>query len=70
MIIIYWWAKQYPVTEVDRRSAINIYQWLRDVCTTRLVTDPPIVLGGQGVIVQVDESLFHHKPKVANTIIH
>ena len=46
--------------EVDRRSAIDIYQWLREVCTTRLVTDPPIVLGGQGVIVQVDESLFRH----------
>ena len=74
MLIIYWWAKQYPVTdcideaEVDQRSAIDIYQWLREVCTTRLLRDPPIVLGGQGVIVQVDESLFRHKPKVGNGI--
>ena len=56
--------------EVDKRSAIDIYQWLREVCTTRLLRDPPIVVGGQGVIVQVDESLFCHQPKVANVIVH
>ena len=54
--------------EVDKRSAIDIYQWLREVCTTRLLRDLPIVLGGQGVIVEVDESLFRHKE--ANVIIH
>ena len=56
--------------EVDRHSAIDIYQWLREVCSTRLLRDPPIVLGGQGVTVQVDESLFRHKPKVATSIMH
>ena len=70
LIIIYWWAKSYPVTdcmdeaEVDRHSVIDIYQWLHEVYTTHLLRDPPIVLGGQGVVVQVDESLFHHEPKV------
>ena len=54
--------------EVDRHSAIDIYQWLRDVCTTRLLRDPLIVLGGQRVVVQVDESLFRHKLKVGNGI--
>ena len=24
----------------------------------------PVVLGGVGVVVQIDESLFKHKPKV------
>ena len=30
----------------------------------------PIVLGGPGTIVQIDESLFNHKPKVKLTCIH
>ena len=70
MLIIYWWARQYPVgdcyeeAEVDKHTAIDVYQWLREVCTTRLVQDPPIVLGGAGLTVQIDESLFRHKPKV------
>ena len=66
MLIIYWWARQYPVgdcneeVEVGKHTAIDVHvhQWLREVCTTRLVQDPPIVLGGAGLTVQIDESLF------------
>ena len=69
MIVIYWWAKQYPVkdaameAEVSEPSAIAIYQWLREVCSTKLLQQP-IRLGGPGKIVQIDESLMRHKPKV------
>ena len=37
MVIMYWWARQYPVTdckdeaEVDKKTAIDVYQWLREV---------------------------------------
>ena len=68
MIVIYWWAKQYPVkdaameAEVSEPSAIAIYQWLREVCSTKLLQQP-IRLGGPGKIVQIDESLMRHKPK-------
>ncbi|KAL5459946.1 hypothetical protein EMCRGX_G033345 [Ephydatia muelleri] len=31
--------------------------------TTRLINDGPVMLGGNGVVVQIDESLFKHKPK-------
>jgi len=70
---MYLWARQYPVTDameeavVDKRTAIDIYQWLREVCTTKLLSSP-IILGGPGVVVQIDESLFRHKPKVNEMI--
>ncbi len=75
VIVIYWWGKQYPVGQAGKEaqtsqpSAINIYQWLREVCSTKLVNDP-MLLGGPGVVVQVDESAFTHKPKVYNSCIH
>ena len=69
MLAILWWSREYPVTdmamevEITERSACDIYNWLREVCSTRMLR-MPIVLGGPGNIVQIDESLFEHKPKV------
>ena len=51
--------------KIDMRSGIDIYQWLREVCTTKLL-QAPIVLGSAGVVVQIDKSLFRHKPKLFN----
>ena len=68
--IIYWWARQYPVSmaseeaETTNRTAIDIYQWLREICGWRLLTIDDCHLGGPGSIVQIDKSLFKHKPKV------
>ena len=67
--IFYWWARQYPVTDaaeeadVEKGTAVDVYRWLREVYSTRLLRTP-IVLEGPGVIVEIDESLFRHKPKV------
>ncbi len=69
MLAMWWWARQYPVTDaaeeacIGEDTACNIYQWLREVCSTKLI-NTPITLGGPGVIVQIDESQFKHKPKV------
>ena len=49
--------------DVSKKTAIDVYQFFRDVYTTKLL-QTPIVLGGPNVVVQVDESLFSHKPKV------
>ena len=76
MVVMYWWAREYPVTasmeeaEVNNHTAIDIYQWLREVCSTRLLQDPLITLGGPGKIVQIDESLFRHKPKVIFFVLY
>ena len=68
LLVIYLWARQYPVSDVAeeaqvvRSTAIDIFQWLREVCTTKLL-QTPIILGTVHE-VQIDESLFRHKPKV------
>ena len=64
-----WWARQYPVSdgkdkaEIAEHAAIEMYQWLHEIYSTRLLQDPYIVLCGLSVIVELDESLFRHKPK-------
>ena len=69
LLMIVMWARECPVSDaildakVDMRTGIDIYQWLREVCSTKLL-QAPIILGGIGTIVQIDESLFRHKPKV------
>ena len=50
--------------EITDTVASDIYLWLHEVCSTKLL-QIPIILGGQGKIVQVDESQFKHKPKVS-----
>ena len=40
---------------------ICIYRWLCKVCSTKPL-QTPILLGGLGVFIQIDESLFCHKP--------
>ena len=73
LMLLIWWAKDAPVTdvaddvEVTRMTAIDAFQWLREVCTTKLLQSP-IILGGRGVVCQVDESMFRHKPKVRSSV--
>ena len=62
---------QYPVTdaaqeaEVTEKTVVQINQCLRDICSWRLLNhDTPIMLGGHGVVMEIDKSLFRHKPKV------
>ena len=66
-----YWIAQLSVTAAGRNSetsivtAINVYQWLWEVCSQRLIHDGPAQLGGRGKVVEVDESCFKHKPKVS-----
>ena len=69
LLMIMFWAKKYPVTqaaedaEIGEDTAVDIYQWLREVCSAALI-QMPCVLGGPQKVVQIDESLFKHKSKV------
>ena len=56
---------------MSNHMAIDVYQWLREVCSSILL-QRTIKLGGTGKVVQIDESLFRHKRKVHTTfyILH
>lgn len=47
---------------ISKPSIINFYRKLRNCCE-RYFERNPVRLGGPGVVVQIDESLFCHKPK-------
>ena len=69
LLLMYWWARDYPLTdaaeeaEIDAGTAVDVLQWFREDCSTKLL-QTPLVLGGAGVVVQIDEGLFRHKPKI------
>ena len=53
------------------KTAIHMYQYFQDVCSWCLLNhDAPLMLGGTGSVVQIDESLFRHKPKVNHTFAY
>lgn len=59
-------AEEAKVTET---TAIQVYQYFRDICSWRLLThDSPLLLGGPGVVVQIDESLFNRTPKTRSLL--
>ena len=70
IVLMYWWAREYSVTdaaekaEVDKKTAIQIYQYCQEICSWRLRNhDSPLMLSGNAVVVQIDKSLLCHKPK-------
>ena len=68
LIIMHWWARQYPVTDaaeeaqVNSGTAVDAYQWLREVCSIKLL-GVDVKLGGQGTVVQIDETCFGTSPR-------
>ena len=67
MILLHNWVRQYPVTD-----AVEEVEVTKLMCTNGCERFAPqnlynslyIQLGGAGIVVQIDESLFCHKPKV------
>ena len=66
--LMYLWAtkasnKQTQLqTGLSNHTIIDAFACLREICG-RYLQENPIQLGGPGIIVQVDESQFSHKPK-------
>ena len=70
LMLIFFWLDEEPISkacehcETSLATGMNVYQWLRKVCSTRLIQDGNPQLGGPGFVVENDESCFCHKPKV------
>ena len=65
---IYLWSLETPIVSastqlgVSEQTLVDQYNFLREVCSAALLRNP-VLLGGPGRIVQIDESMFAHKPK-------
>lgn len=53
-------------SEISEVTAVDVYQFCREVCSTRLINNGPAMLGRNGVVVQIDDSLYweHAKSKL------
>jgi hypothetical protein len=66
VFVMYLWSRETPIkrayedTGLSRPTISLIYGFMRDICKRYF---DPIKLGGEGIICQVDESLFSYKPK-------
>ena len=61
--ILHLWSSKTPVgkmmveAEISNKTAIDWYNFARDVCAQYFI-DHPAVIGGPGVEVEIDESKF------------
>ena len=60
-------ACHVQMREGRRSDVTGCIEMAKGVCSTKLLQSPTI-LGGPGVVVQIDESLFRHKIKVGTHI--
>ena len=64
--ISYWWARGMNVTNVmhetghTKQTIVDWFNFHRDVCAQYFI-DNPVMLGGPGKIVEIDESKFGKK---------
>lgn len=63
MYLVYYWSTETPLQttmqhlDISSHTGVDYYQYLRDVCSWKLLAEP-IQLGGSGKEVQIDESLL------------
>jgi len=66
--LMHHWSMDMPGSLQAKIRSSDIYQYLQDVCSRKLLATP-IMLGVQGVIVQIDESLYTPKRLTSSIII-
>ena len=68
LILFHWWMREYPSGQAAEEAKVagQIYPWLWEVRTTKLLATP-IQLGGPGTVVQIDES-FCYEPCMVHSL--
>ena len=66
---IYLWSIKLIGVQISQATGINeknissLRQKLRACCTAALARNPIAITGGGGFVVQIDESMFHHRQR-------
>ena len=61
------WCKQH--LEISDHTVVDWNNYLREVCLSALLRRPSQKIGGEGLIVEVDESLFTRRKNNAGRIL-
>ena len=73
LLLLYLGARECPVSDASEEAeihigtGIDIYQWLREVCSVRLLSSP-IILCGPNTVFQIDESLFRQSTVIQDSL--
>ena len=66
LYLMYFGAKTVKnvaeTTGISQKTVVQMYQYFREVCSTKLINSPA-QLDGTGIVVQIDKNLFNHKSK-------
>uniref|UniRef100_A0A0P4WJT7 ISXO2-like transposase domain-containing protein n=1 Tax=Scylla olivacea TaxID=85551 RepID=A0A0P4WJT7_SCYOL len=66
--IMYLWSERIGETTASRqinlseKTTIDCFSFFREICASYFQANP-VMLGGPGITVEIDESCFSHKPK-------
>ena len=66
-MLIFCWCNEISVTQlipllgISEKSIIDFYSFMREVCVNELSSANTVIVGGKGVIVEVDESHLHSR---------
>ena len=81
LLMLQMWSRERPVgdaaseAEISEHTAIDIYEWIREVCSTKLLNEArlnpnSVERGCPGKIVQIDESMFSHNSRLVQKWHH
>ena len=73
---VYLWAKELSSTKIcreelglNKNTTIKWKNYMREVCAKELLKQPKHKIGGEGLIVEIDQSLFSKRKNNAGRVL-